>query len=371
MNETPRKHLLVVIGTRPEAIKLAPLVLAIQNSDWARCELVLTGQHRDLVQPIVDYFGLEVAHDLHAMQPGQALAAVTSRILESFDALLEGSRPDAVFGQGDTVSVLATSLACFFRQVPFAHVEAGLRTGNPLLPFPEEMNRVLTSRMTRWHFAPTEAARANLLAERVEPSHIEVTGNTVIDALKAVLAHPEPADLPTRPGRDHVLVTAHRRENHGEAMTRICEALVALAKKHRELDFIFPVHPNPAVRETTDRLLGAQPNILTIEPCAYPEFCWLMKRARLILSDSGGIQEEAPALGRPVLVLREETERPEAVAIGANRLVGTEVESIVEATEALLGDPILYARMSTAGSPYGDGHAAERILEAVRRSLGA
>ncbi|GAA4413084.1 UDP-N-acetylglucosamine 2-epimerase (non-hydrolyzing) [Quisquiliibacterium transsilvanicum] len=371
MNQDSRKHLLVVIGTRPEAIKLAPLVLAIERSGWARCELVLTGQHRDLVQPIVDHFGLKVAHDLHAMLPGQALAAVTARILQGFDALLERARPDAVFGQGDTVSVLATSLACFFRQVPFAHVEAGLRTGNPLLPFPEEMNRVLTSRMTRWHFAPTGAARDNLLAEGIAAADIEVTGNTVIDALQAVLAEPEPAGLPVTPGRDFVLVTAHRRENHGAAMARICDAIATLAARHPELDFVFPVHPNPAVRQTTDLLLRGLANVRLVEPCAYPEFCWLMKRARVILSDSGGVQEEAPALARPVLVLRDETERPEAVALGANLLVGTDTQRIVDATEALLSDTALYARMAGAGSPYGDGRASERILETVRRALDA
>jgi UDP-N-acetylglucosamine 2-epimerase (non-hydrolysing) len=365
------KTLLVVIGTRPEAIKLAPLVRAIDASDWARCRVVLTGQHRDLVQPIVEHFAIRVAHDLGAMQHGSSLAEVTARILQGFDALLAAERPDAVFGQGDTVSVLATSLACFFRQVPFAHVEAGLRTGNPLLPFPEEMNRRLASQMTRWHFAPTEVARANLLAEGFDPLRIWVTGNTVIDALQMVLAEPPPAALPVTPGREFVLVTAHRRENHGEAMRRICEAIRTLAALYPQLDFVFPVHPNPAVRETSHRLLGGLANLRLIEPCAYPVFCWLMKGARLILSDSGGVQEEAPALGRPVLVLRDETERPEAVEIGANRLVGTDAARIVAESRALLDDEALYRRMAGAGSPYGDGHASQRILDAVRDALAA
>lgn len=366
-----RKKLLVAIGTRPEAIKLAPLVQAIERSDWAQCRVVLTGQHRDLVEPIVEYFGLQVSHDLRAMQPGRSLAELTARILESLDALLERERPDAVFGQGDTVSVLAASMACFFRKIPFAHVEAGLRTSNPLLPFPEEMNRRLTSQMTRWHFAPTDIARENLLAEGIAPESIRVTGNTVIDALQAVIAKPAPEELPTRPGREFVLITAHRRENHGEAMARICHAITVLAGVYPAMDFIFPVHPNPAVGDAASRLLGSLANVRLIEPCTYPVFCWLMKRARLILSDSGGVQEEAPALGRPVLVLRDETERPEAIAIGANLLVGTDTERIVSQARALLDDDSLYRRMAGAGSPYGDGQASRRILDAVRASLHA
>ncbi len=364
-----KKNLMVVIGTRPEAIKLAPVVQAIERSDWARCTLVLTGQHRDLVQPIVDHFGLTVAHDLRAMQPNQSLARVTSRILQGLDELLEREQPHAVFGQGDTVSVLAASMACFFRHIPFAHVEAGLRTGNPRLPFPEEMNRVLTARMSTWHFAPTDVARANLLAEDYDPATIWVTGNTVIDALHCVVHQAPPAELPLRDGREFVLVTAHRRENHGEAMGRICAAIRELAARHPELDFVFPVHPNPAVRATTDRMLSGLDNVRLIEPADYPVFCWLMKRARLILCDSGGVQEEAPALGKPVLVLREETERPEAVTLGANQLVGTRTEQIIDAVESLLGDAALYQRMASAGSPYGDGQASQRILDVVRNTL--
>lgn len=364
-----KKKLMVVVGTRPEAIKLAPVVQAIDASDWAQCTLVLTGQHRDLVQPIVEHFGLAVAHDLRAMRPGQSLAGTTARILSDFDGLLGQERPDAVFGQGDTVSVLAASMACFFRQIPFAHVEAGLRTGNPLLPFPEEMNRMLTSSMTTWHFAPTQLARDNLLAEGFAPDTIWVTGNTVIDALHCVLRQPPPRTLPLRAGREFVLITAHRRENHGDAMIRICSAIRTLAERHPGLDFVFPVHPNPAVRATTSERLAGQDNLRLIEPADYPVFCWLMKHARLILCDSGGVQEEAPALGKPVLVLRDGTERPEAVAIGANRLVGTEPERIIEAVEALLGDGRLYQRMASAGSPYGDGFAAQRLLAVVRSAL--
>ena len=362
------KKLVVVIGTRPEAIKLAPVVHAIGRSDWARCEVVLTGQHRDLVEPIMAHFGIAVAHDLRAMLPNQSLAQVTGRILQGMDALLEQSVPDAVLGQGDTASVLATSMACFFRNIPFAHVEAGLRTGNLRLPFPEEMNRVLTSRMTHWHFAPTAPARDNLLREGMDPATIWVTGNTVIDALQLVVAQPRPA-LPCRDGRDFVLITAHRRENLGSAMENICAAIAELALSHPELDFIFPVHPNPGVRAVVNQHLPGIGNVLLLEPCDYPVFCWLMKESQLILSDSGGVQEEAPALGKPVLVLRDETERPEAIAAGATRLVGTDTQAIVQGTQALLRDAALYRRMATAGSPYGDGHAAERIVEVLQQSL--
>ena len=362
-----RWHLAVLVGTRPEAIKMAPVIRAIEAVPDARCSLVLTGQHRDLVQPILDLFGLHAVHDVQVMREHQSLGALTARALAGLDAWLEAAQPDAVLGQGDTVSVLAGSLASFFRRIPFAHVEAGLRTQNPLLPFPEEMNRRLTAQVARWHFAPTEGARTALLREGHPAAHIEVTGNTVIDALLEVLAMPRPADLPGDEGRPYVLVTVHRRENHGDALVRITDALRALAARYPEIDWILPVHPNPSVRGAVQRFLSGFANIRLIEPVPYGHFCWLMRGARLILCDSGGIQEEAPALGVPVLVLRDETERPEAVAIGANRLVGTTTEAIVEGTRALLEDDALYARMASAGSPFGDGHAAERI---VTRLLG-
>jgi UDP-N-acetylglucosamine 2-epimerase (non-hydrolysing) len=243
-----------------------------------------------------------------------------------------------------------------------------LRTGNLRLPFPEEMNRVLTSRMTNWHFAPTETARDNLLREGIAPATIWVTGNTVIDALQLVVAQPRPA-LPCRDGRDFVLITAHRRENLGNVMENICAAIAELALCHPELDFIFPVHPNPGVRAVVNQQLTGIGNVLLMEPCDYPVFCWLMKESLLILSDSGGVQEEAPALGKPVLVLRDETERPEAIAAGATRLVGTGTQAIVQGTQGLLQNAALYRRMATAGSPYGDGHAAQRIVEVLQQSL--
>jgi UDP-N-acetylglucosamine 2-epimerase (non-hydrolysing) len=363
-----KQKLMVVIGTRPEAIKLAPVVDAIRRSDWADCELVLTGQHKDLLVPLIQRFGLQVDHDLNAMRENQTLSHVTARILQGMDDLLAQSQPAAVIGQGDTASVLAGSMASFFRRIPFAHVEAGLRTGNIDLPFPEELNRVLTSRMTRWHFAPTGMAQDNLLNEGFDPSSIWVTGNTVIDALHMMLSQP-PEPLPARPGRPFVLITAHRRENLGEPMQHICAAIRELANRYPDMDFIYPVHPNPGVRQVVYEVLQGLSNVLLIEPCDYPVFCQLMNQARLILSDSGGIQEEAPALGKPVLVLREETERPEAVSLGCNLLVGTDTQRIVDAAQTLLHDRDAYDRMAKAGSPYGDGQASQRILNVLRHSL--
>lgn len=368
LSMSKKQKLMVIIGTRPEAIKLAPLVAAIYRSDWAECELVLTGQHKELLLPLVKRFGLQVDHNLNAMRENQTLSHVTARILQGMDDLLAQSQPDVVIGQGDTASVLAGSMASFFRRIPFAHVEAGLRTGNIDLPFPEELNRVLTSRMTHWHFSPTDKARGNLLREGFDPSRIWVTGNTVIDALHMMLSS-APLELPSRPGRPFVLITAHRRENLGEPMQHICAAILELAKRHPDMDFIYPVHPNPGVRQVVYQLLQGLSNVLLIEPCDYPVFCQLMSQARLILSDSGGVQEEAPALGKPVLVLREETERPEAVELGCNLLVGTDTQRIVQAAETLLNDNDAYDRMAQAGSPYGDGQASQRILDVLHQSL--
>lgn len=368
MQFNARKKLMVIIGTRPEAIKLAPVVDAITRSDWAECELVLTGQHKELLEPLIGLFGLKVQHNLQVMRDNQTLAHVTARILQGMDDLLAESRPSAVIGQGDTASVMAGSMASFFRQIPFAHVEAGLRTGNIELPFPEELNRVLTSHMTRWHFAPTSVAKDNLLREAYPEQNIWVTGNTVIDALNMVLTK---AELPpyVRADRPFVLITAHRRENLGEPMHRICDAISQLARLNPDMDFIYPVHPNPGVRQVVHQALRGLDNIQLIEPCDYPEFCRLMSHARLILSDSGGVQEEAPALGKPVLVLREETERPEAIELGCNRLVGTDTQRIVQTAQTLLHDNSVYRQMATAGSPYGDGKASERILTVLRQSL--
>lgn len=400
-NKHASVSIMIVIGTRPEAIKLAPVIQAIKASSWANPCVVLTGQHSDLIDPLIKSFGLEVHHHLHVMQPRQSLASVTARILEKLDHLLIELNPKAVVGQGDTASVLAGSMASFFRKIPFAHVEAGLRTGDLSAPFPEELNRVLTSKMTTWHFAPTEMAKANLLAESVPASRIWVTGNTVIDALKLCLARVSTigpmatvaatehmAERPTLERHSHqntglasqdqawqerllsdrplVLITAHRRENFGEPLRAICQAVVQLADRYQDHDFVYPVHPNPQVREVVMAMLSGRENIYLMPPADYPLFCRLMEKSRLILSDSGGVQEEAPALGKPVLVLRDETERPEAVTLGCNRLVGTNTQRIVDEVTSLLSDPKQYEAMASAGSPYGDGQASQRI-EAVLR----
>ena len=391
-NKDATVSIMIVIGTRPEAIKLAPVVQSIKSSSWANPCVVLTGQHSDLIDPLIKSFGLEVHHHLHVMQPRQSLASVTARILEKLDHLLIELNPQAVIGQGDTASVLAGSMASFFRKIPFAHVEAGLRTGDLSAPFPEELNRVLTSKMTTWHFAPTEMAKTNLIAESVPPSKIWVTGNTVIDALKLCLSRvgTQSASAQRLPWADHkdrdvtlaaqdqawqerllserplVLITAHRRENFGEPLRAICQAVVQLADRYKEHDFVYPVHPNPQVREVVMTMLNGRANIYLMPPADYPLFCRLMEKSRLILSDSGGVQEEAPALGKPVLVLRDETERPEAVTLGCNRLVGTNTQRIVDEVTRLLSDPKQYEAMASAGSPYGDGQAAQRI-EAVLR----
>jgi len=391
-NKDATVSIMIVIGTRPEAIKLAPVVQSIKSSSWANPCVVLTGQHSDLIDPLIESFGLEVHHHLHVMQPRQSLASVTARILEKLDHLLIELNPQAVIGQGDTASVLAGSMASFFRKIPFAHVEAGLRTGDLSAPFPEELNRVLTSKMTTWHFAPTEMAKTNLIAESVPPSKIWVTGNTVIDALKLCLSRvgTQSASAQRLPWADHndrdvtlaaqdqawqerllserplVLITAHRRENFGEPLRAICQAVVQLADRYKEHDFVYPVHPNPQVREVVMTMLNGRANIYLMPPADYPLFCRLMEKSRLILSDSGGVQEEAPALGKPVLVLRDETERPEAVTLGCNRLVGTNTQRIVDEVTRLLSDPKQYEAMANAGSPYGDGQAAQRI-EAVLR----
>lgn len=373
------KKIIVVIGTRPEAIKLAPVVHAIEASDWARCCLVLTGQHKDLVAPILTHFGLCADHDLAAMTANQTLSEVTARILERLDLVLAQEQPDAVIAQGDTVSVLAAGLASFFRKIPFAHVEAGLRTGTLDNPFPEEMNRVLTGRLSTWHFAPTEVARDNLLREGIDSETVWVTGNTVIDALKwttrqsasrTPLSGPATPTTPASPAkaRPFVLVTAHRRENFGTPMAQIFAAVQALANRHSELDFVITVHPNPVVQSAVACLRGIA-NIKLLPPAPYPQFCELMDQSLFVLSDSGGVQEEAPALGKPVLILRHETERPEAVALGANALVGTETQEIISQCESLLSDSARYLRMSQAGSPYGDGQAAVRIVELLKARL--
>lgn len=363
------KKILCTIGTRPEAIKMAPVIRALQAAPGFDCRVLATAQHRQMLDQVLQVFGIVPDIDLNIMRPGQTLNGLTGRLLVALEKVLADETPDAVLAQGDTTTVLATALAAFHDRIPFGHVEAGLRTGDLGNPFPEEMNRVVASRLTRWHFAPTRLTADRLLAEGTPAADIHVTGNTVIDALHHVAAGRPGTGLPLDPSRRLLLVTLHRRENFGAPLRRICDALARLIAANPDVQMLLPVHHNPNVRGTLQERFGAMPRVLLCEPLDYPAFVGAMQRATLILSDSGGVQEEAPALGKPVLVLRETTERPEAVTAGVARLIGTETDPIVAAAQELLDDPAAYAAMARHASPYGDGRAAARIVDALRRDL--
>ena len=357
-----------VVGTRPEAIKMAAVVLRLRETEGLRVRLISTGQHRELLDRALLDFGLTPDVDLGLMRPGQGLAEITARALVALDSAFAAERPDLVLAQGDTTTVLAAALASFYRRTPFGHVEAGLRSGRPDQPFPEEKNRVLAGHLADLHFAPTPRARLNLLREGVADASIHVTGNTGIDALRLALDRPPPPAIVPTAGR-MILVTAHRRESFGAPLLEICSALHDLVARDPGLSVVFPVHPNPSVRGPVKAALGDVPRISLIEPQGYLEFVALMRASFLILTDSGGVQEEAPSLGKPVLVLRDETERPEAIEAGTARLVGPHRHAIVEAVETLTGDPERYRRVAAVANPYGDGHAAERIARIVRDRL--
>ena len=358
-----------MVGTRPEAIKMAPVILALKKSDWANVRVLATAQHRHMLDQVLAIFGIKPDIDLDIMRPNQALTTLTARLLLDLDNVLQTERPDVVLVQGDTTTVLSVALACFYHQIPVGHVEAGLRTGDLLNPFPEEMNRVVTSRLARWHFAPTQSARDNLVREGFPDKAIAVTGNTVIDALKTVAPRNIDLGVALDPAKRLILVTAHRRENFGEPFHQICLAIRTLADHYVDLEILYPVHPNPNVAEVAHALLSGHPRIHLCEPLDYLPFVAAMKRAYLILSDSGGVQEEAPALGKPVLVLRRETERPEAVSAGVVKLVGPDYDAILKESKRLLDDTTYYKSMARGISPYGDGCAAERIVAILRKSL--
>jgi UDP-N-acetylglucosamine 2-epimerase (non-hydrolysing) len=377
------KRVAVFMGTRPEGIKLAPVVAALRQSDDLECRVVATGQHQEMFRQVADQFGLQVDADLAVMRPGQTLAGLTARLMETIDGWLGEARPDMALVQGDTTTVLVAALACFYRRIPVGHVEAGLRTGDIWSPFPEEVNRKLATPIVALHFAPTRCARAALLAEGVPDAAIEVTGNTVIDALMMELARQEApsvhcaihACLSSLLGPDwaevpFVLITGHRRESFGEGIRQICEAIATLARCYPDHRFVYPVHLNPEVKGQVERRLGGLPNVRLIPPQGYQNFVALMARCRLVLTDSGGVQEEAPSLGKPVLVMRDTTERPEGVAAGTALLTGPRASCIVEHTRRLLDDPEAYDAMANAVNPYGDGRAATRIVARVRRHLG-
>lgn len=365
-----RKRIMVIYGTRPEAIKVAPLIHALAESAQFTPATAVTAQHRSMLDEVNAVFGIEPEFDLDIHQPGQTLTDITNRALHGVQQLLARERPDAVVVQGDTTTVFAAALASFYEQIPVAHLEAGLRTGNPYSPFPEEINRRLATQLTTLHLAPTVTSRANLVAENVDPASIVVTGNTVIDALlwtvprqfgygDPALADLDSTDTPV------LLVTAHRRESWGEPMRAVGRALARIADLHPDLRIVFPIHRNPLVRKAILPMVQGRSNVDILEPLAYGGFARLMNRACLILTDSGGVQEEGPSLGKPVLVMRDTTERPEAVEAGTVELVGTDENRIVATVDRLLTDQAAYAAMANAVNPYGDGRAAERVVAAL------
>ncbi|WP_018652203.1 non-hydrolyzing UDP-N-acetylglucosamine 2-epimerase [Actinobacillus capsulatus] len=372
-------NVLTVFGTRPEAIKMAPLAKMLADDPAFNAKVCVTGQHREMLDQVLELFEIRPDFDLNVMKSGQDLTDITVRILQALQAVFVEYRPDIVLVHGDTTTTFATTLACYYQQIPVGHVEAGLRTGNLYSPFPEEGNRLLTSVIANYHFAPTQEAKANLLQERKAEQSIWVTGNTVIDALLSILqkiGHNQP--LATQlaeyyPFLDHtkkmILVTGHRRESFGQGFERICQALVEIAHQHPEVQIVYPVHLNPNVHEPVSRLLTGIQNIFLIEPQDYLPFVYLMDRSYLILTDSGGIQEEAPALGKPVLVMRETTERPEAIKAGTVCLVGTDTRKIIAEVERLLQDENAYQAMAQAHNPYGDGQACQRIVTAIKQTF--
>lgn len=366
---------LTVFGTRPEAIKMAPVILALAGDPRFESRVCVTGQHREMLDQALDCFNIRPDHDLALMTPRQTLGDLTASILTSLDPVLAQLAPDIVLVHGDTITTFTASLAAYFHRIPVGHVEAGLRTGNLYSPWPEEGNRHLTGVIATHHFAPTESARRNLLREGCDPQRVTVTGNTVIDALflarrniaeNPALAAAFDAQFPSVPAGGRILlVTGHRRESFGAGFENICRALAEIARRYPADHILYPVHLNPVVQEPVRRLLGGIGNIHLMDPVGYLPFIHLMSRSHLVLTDSGGIQEEAPSLGKPVLVMRETTERPEAVEAGTVKLVGTDPDLIIGNVCALMDDPATYQAMSQARNPYGDGHAASRIVEAL------
>lgn len=363
------KHILCIVGTRPEGIKMAPLIKALKREPWAKVTVLATAQHRDLLDQVLTLFGIRPDVDLDIMRPNQKLSELTARLITALDERFAELSPDVVLAQGDTTTVMTAALVAFYRRIPFGHVEAGLRTHDLDNPFPEEMNRLVAGHLARWHFVPTQLSRQNLLREGIVDSKIHVTGNTVIDALLEVAATDWPLAVALDPSKRLVLVTAHRRENFGEPFRAVCRAIRTLVERHADIEVLYPVHPNPNVSAVAYELLGDHPRVHLCAPLDYASFVEAQKRAYLILTDSGGVQEEAPALGKPVLVLRIETERPEAVDEGVVRLVGTDEACIVAEASRLLDDPHAYREMARGVSPYGDGDASQRIVAVLRESL--
>ena len=374
------KKILLVFGTRPEAIKMAPLVKALQkDTEHFETRVCVTAQHRQMLDQVLEVFGITPEYDLNIMAPNQDLYDITAKVLLGLREVLKDFRPDTVLVHGDTTTSMAASLAAFYMQIPVGHVEAGLRTYNMLSPWPEEMNRQVTDRICTYYFAPTEQSKVNLLQENIDAKKIFITGNTVIDALlmavdiisttagvKEKMAKELQEKGYTVGDREYILVTGHRRENFGDGFLHICKAIKELAALHPDMDIVYPVHLNPNVQKPVYELLSGVDNVYLISPLDYLPFIYAMQHSTLLLTDSGGVQEEAPSLGKPVLVMRDTTERPEAVEAGTVKLVGTNAEAIVSNVTALLLDKEMYKRMSETHNPYGDGQACERIIAALR-----
>lgn len=374
------KKILLVFGTRPEAIKMAPLVKAFQkDTEHFETRVCVTAQHRQMLDQVLEVFGITPEYDLNIMAPNQDLYDITAKVLMGLREVLKDFRPDTVLVHGDTTTSMAASLAAFYMQIPVGHVEAGLRTYNMLSPWPEEMNRQVTDRICTYYFAPTEQSKKNLLQENIDEKKIFITGNTVIDALlmavdiisstsgmEEKIAKEFQEKGYTVGNREYILVTGHRRENFGEGFLHICKAIKELAALHPDMDIVYPVHLNPNVQKPVYELLSGVDNVYLISPLDYLPFIYAMQHSTLLLTDSGGVQEEAPSLGKPVLVMRDTTERPEAVEAGTVKLVGTDAGAIVSNVTALLQDKEMYKRMSETHNPYGDGQACERIMAALR-----
>ncbi|MFK0682904.1 UDP-N-acetylglucosamine 2-epimerase (non-hydrolyzing) [Ochrobactrum sp. BD67] len=361
------KKILCVVGTRPEAIKMAPVILGLRKEKWVDVRVLATAQHRQMLDQVMSFFGIAPDIDLNIMRPNQALTTLTARLLLELDNVLLTEKPDVVLVQGDTTTVMAVAMACFYHRIPIGHVEAGLRTWDIQNPFPEEANRVIAGKLATWHFAPTEGSRQNLLKDGVADESIVVTGNTVIDALFMTAERDLSIGVPLDHSKRMVLVTSHRRENFGEPFRNICRALRKLAEDNPDVQFLYPVHPNPNVKDVAHEFLSPLKNFILCDPLDYAPFVAAMKEAYLIITDSGGVQEEAPALGKPVVVLRDETERPEAVMDGVVKLVGPNYDRIVQEVQLLLDDDKAYADMARGVSPYGDGKATDRIVDILRK----
>lgn len=376
-----KQKILIVFGTRPEAIKMAPLVKAFQkHTDSFETKVCVTAQHREMLDQVLDLFEITPDYDLDIMKPGQDLYDVTSNVLLGMKSILANFKPDVVFVHGDTSTTFAASLAAYYQQIKVAHIEAGLRTGNIYSPWPEEANRQLTTQITAYHFAPTEISKNNLLKENVNEKNIVVTGNTVIDALFLalekiksnkqleidIIKHLATLDYNLEDDKEIILVTGHRRENHGQGFINICTALKEIALNNPDIDIVYPVHLNPNVQKPVKDLLSDIENIYLIEPLQYEQFIYMMDRSYFIITDSGGVQEEAPSLGKPVLVMRDTTERPEALDAGTVKLVGTNTELIIKEAQELIYNKEAYTYMSKASNPYGDGYACEKVINFIK-----